>query len=719
MALSYAARGWRVFPCRPSGKEPLTPHGCKDATADEATIRAWWARWRDANLGATTGAPSGVVVLDVDKKHGIDGEEALRVLEAQHGALPDTVEQITGSGGRQLLFRHPGGIVSNSASKLGLGFDVRGDGGYVIVPPSIHPNGHPYEWELSHHPDDTALADLPPEWAALLQAQNSTGTRAHADTDSEPIPEGKRNDALFRLASGMRAHGMSHAAIESALLVENAERCQPPLPEEEIKRIAGSGSRYEPRRDGEAHSGSEQPPWALAKSAPDFLAEEEKEFTGIARDLVAPGVVTLIASPKGIGKTQVVHALAVALGSTSGVFRGERVTPCRVLLLDRENARAIVKQRLRKWGAVGAKNLHILTRQDAPDLKDRAAWKAFPVEQYDVVIVDSVGASTEGITEKEGRQTTEVLATLQDLATRGVAIVLLQNTEKTGTNVRGRGEWVDRADIFYEVRDATGFTPSGKRPWWLELPVDGAADWAERAARRKGRTDYRLAFIPAKFRLAAEPEPFCLEISLPENEPWTLRDVTDEILKAGEETVAKVEQEKSETLKQAAAALAEVVIERAATEDPILKKQAKEYLHEEGHLSRDAARAVVQDNTGKLWRIEKIEGKPGHPKALYPPFQTVRPPKYDPSGNPHETRAGEAGISAGIDSKARRNTPSQKDAPNGLSEDTLFRRADSNATAEIGSQKRPSNKGYSDTGISADEEFETGEPEPEDAEVIE
>lgn len=114
-------------------------------------------------------------------------------------------------------------------------------------------------------------------------------------------------------------------------------------------------------------------PWDFAKPAPDFLAEEEKEFTGLAKDLVAPGVMTLIASPKGVGKTQVVHALAVALGSESGVFRGEKVSPCRVLLLDRENARWIVKQRLRKWGAAGAKNLHILTRQDAPDLKDRAA----------------------------------------------------------------------------------------------------------------------------------------------------------------------------------------------------------------------------------------------------------------------------------------------------------------------------------------------------------
>lgn len=456
-------------------------------------------------------------------------------------------------------------------------------------------------------------------------------------------------------------------------------------------------------------------PWLLAKSAPEFLAEEEKEFTGLAKDLVAPGAITLIASPKGIGKTQVAHALAVALGSSSGVFRGEHVRAVRVLLLDRENPVSTLKKRLRAWGAAAAENLHVLTRQDAPDLKDRKAWEAFPAEQYDVLIVDSVGTSTEGITEKEGKQNSEVLATLLDLAHRDIAILLLQNTEKTGTNIRGRGEWADRADIQYEVRDATGFTPSGKRPWWQELPADGAANWAERAARHKGRTVFRLAFIPAKFRLAAEPEPFCLEILLPENEPWTLRDVTDEIVKAGEETVAKAEQAKSEKLEKAAVALAEVVKARAASGEPLLKTEAEEYLQQE-HLSRDAARSLIAEKEGMLWRIEQVKTAPGRPKALYPTsVQPDEPRKYNPLGKPHEMGARETPISAGTDSKPRENTPPQKDAKNGLSEDTLFSRPHSNTAAEIPSQKSPSIRALRDTDIFADEEVEKQDL---DAEVL-
>jgi hypothetical protein len=111
-----------------------------------------------------------------------------------------------------------------------------------------------------------------------------------------------------------------------------------------------------------------------------------------------------------------------------------------------------------------------MKRERVPEPKDRDAWARFPIEYFDVILIDSVGSSTEGITEKEGRDTTKILATLLDLAARGVAAVLLNNTTKDGASVRGRGEGMDRVDIIYEVRDATGFTPSGTKPWWQELP---------------------------------------------------------------------------------------------------------------------------------------------------------------------------------------------------------------------------------------------------------
>jgi hypothetical protein len=106
--------------------------------------------WPDTGIAVRTGAESGLVVLDVDPQHG--GDDTLAELLAAHGVLPITVECFTGGGGRHIYFRHPGGEVRNSAGKVGPGLDIRGDGGYVVAPPSPHPSGRRYEWSVDGHP---------------------------------------------------------------------------------------------------------------------------------------------------------------------------------------------------------------------------------------------------------------------------------------------------------------------------------------------------------------------------------------------------------------------------------------------------------------------------------------------------------------------------------------------------------------------------------------
>jgi hypothetical protein len=124
-------------------------HGYKDATRDETQIREWWTRWPEANIGIPTGAVSGCDVLDIDPRHG--GEISLEELESQYGKLPETAEQLTGGGGRHLLFRHQEGV----GCKVGIlpGIDVRGDGGYILVAPSNHISGRRYAWEESSRPE--------------------------------------------------------------------------------------------------------------------------------------------------------------------------------------------------------------------------------------------------------------------------------------------------------------------------------------------------------------------------------------------------------------------------------------------------------------------------------------------------------------------------------------------------------------------------------------
>lgn len=189
-ALDYAARGWRVVPIIPGRKHPGLDAWQEAATTDPDIIRQWWQRWPTHGVGIATGAGSGIFVLDVDNGPGKDGDESLADLQATYGPLPETVEVITGSGGRHLYYRVPEGvdIRNDQAARLGVGLDIRGDGGQVVAPPTIHPSGRRYEWEASN-PDDVADA---PGWLIDLLTRTPEGgarrERAPRRDDHDDLP---------------------------------------------------------------------------------------------------------------------------------------------------------------------------------------------------------------------------------------------------------------------------------------------------------------------------------------------------------------------------------------------------------------------------------------------------------------------------------------------------------------------------------------------------
>src|SRR3954453_12325857 len=145
-ALHCAERGWHVFPCSPKDKKPLTDHGLNDATCDRAIIEQWWRQWPRAMIGVRTGPESGFFAIDLD----INPEKKLNRIAAfdalkNGGELPETIITQTPRGGQHLWFRYVTGI-RNSAGKIALGVDVRGDGGYIIAPPSRRVDGAEYQF---------------------------------------------------------------------------------------------------------------------------------------------------------------------------------------------------------------------------------------------------------------------------------------------------------------------------------------------------------------------------------------------------------------------------------------------------------------------------------------------------------------------------------------------------------------------------------------------
>ncbi len=211
-ALAYAERGFRVFPC--SGKVPITPHGCLDATTDPARIAAWWDDHPDANVAIATGPDSGVDVVDIDAnpakgKVGIVTFKA--ILQAQGLEDFDTVTASTPTGGFHLYVKHA--QLPNRTNTLGPDVDTRGAGGYVLAPPSIHPDtGTEYEWLAD--PFSNTPVEAPP-WMRVV-ARSATPPPvavawAEPETDSLTEPEvwtrlrgtsGERITVIDRMQAG-------------------------------------------------------------------------------------------------------------------------------------------------------------------------------------------------------------------------------------------------------------------------------------------------------------------------------------------------------------------------------------------------------------------------------------------------------------------------------------------------------------------------------------
>ncbi len=237
----YCSYGWLVLAL--NGKVPLaSSHGVRDASADPALV----ARWPGGcNAGVAGG--NGLVMLDVDYLHG--GDDTLHQLERAHGPLPRTVSATTGSGGAHYYFK-TGTSLGCSVGALGPGLDTRGEGGYVVAPPSIHPDtGHPYCWDVP--PSESELAVLP-DWLAALLKENGNGN-AHPveewrELASKGVAEGARNDRTAQLVGHLLGRGVDPFVVLELVLAWDAQRNRPPLGGDVVARTVRSIARREARK---------------------------------------------------------------------------------------------------------------------------------------------------------------------------------------------------------------------------------------------------------------------------------------------------------------------------------------------------------------------------------------------------------------------------------------------------------------------------------------
>jgi len=257
-ALHYARDGWFVFPL--FGKAPLKgSNGHRDATKDVEQIQAWWKTYPRANIGLATGSLSGLIVLDVDPRHG--GHQSFQALEKRYGVVPETRMSRTAHGGLHRFYQHPrdGKRYPNAIELEGLpGIDVRGDGGYVVLPPSKLYGRLSYVWGNTNVPIVPA-----PQW--FLEALTREKSRQERTLQEgglaqvaggkwlreavEKAREGNRNQIGFHLACQLRDDGLSQTEAENIMLsyVDQVGPGKTPYTAKEARASLRSAYRRPPR----------------------------------------------------------------------------------------------------------------------------------------------------------------------------------------------------------------------------------------------------------------------------------------------------------------------------------------------------------------------------------------------------------------------------------------------------------------------------------------
>jgi hypothetical protein len=478
-ALDYAGRGWPVFPLAPGTKKPPKGFtgGFHNATCDATTIRQWWDAIPRANVGIATGASSGLVILDVDGEH---GAESLTALEAEHGRLPDTVEAISGSGGRHLYFQYPGEHIPCSQSKLAPGLDIKADGGYVVSPPSRHPDGGEYVWEVSGHPDETTLAPLP-SW---LVERLRTTRRERVDvaaTLAEPR-KGQRDADLFRLACLLRGWGVPYDLAQSVVRFSHAN-CEQPAgdrftEEAALAKLDRAYATYQPEarlietlnqlevdefgvefsaHRGEefglneyetedihsnqtTHTGSGQNETSLFRTPATCSASEQPVIEWIAEPYFAAGALIEFDAKIKVGKTTFLLHLCGAVLDGNG-FVGFPTKPTKVVYLTEQSDQTFRTQ-VEQAGMAERDDFYWLPWYVAaglswPKVVDLAVEQCQRVGAR-LLIVDTL-SKWAGLKKDEENQTgpaQEALAPLQIAAAKhNLAVVVVRHERKSGGDV--------------------------------------------------------------------------------------------------------------------------------------------------------------------------------------------------------------------------------------------------------------------------------------------
>ena len=427
-ALRYAADGFAVFPCRPSGKEPmgsLVPNGCLDATTNADTIKGWWMKCPSANIGLATGVKSGLAVVDLDGAEGVKSGYQLR--------LQSPVTALTGNG-RQLFYADIEGKLRNSVKKVAAGVDTRGAGGYVVVSPSIHPNGKRYSWLGS--PLSRKLLPPLPAMFVVGNAAVVTTVSTVRKSDSwmvaalEEMRKGHVHNTLISVLGKFRSHNFTE---EDTFKLLQPHALRDGKPYEELRdKISEIWKRYQPGAALQGPSRSE---------TIDAFLEDIKEVDWICKPFIAKKSIGFVVGLPATLKTWLCADLAVECAREKGLWLGLfPVTACKVLFIDQERWKGETQRRFSS--ILAAKGLQRQQLRDQLYLKSGttirlnidSSYQAFRTEllemRPELIIVDSF-ATFHTLPENDRTEIQKVLERIKELRNEiGCTFVFINHENK-------------------------------------------------------------------------------------------------------------------------------------------------------------------------------------------------------------------------------------------------------------------------------------------------
>jgi hypothetical protein len=559
IALSYAQKGIRVIPIKPGHKYPGIEAWQTKATTDVDTIKAWWGgEYATYGIGIATGRTQHgqVFVVDVDDREQYRGSDTLHDLEERYGKLPDTVEAITGTGGRHLYFYAPVEIRNDAGSRLGVGLDIRGEGGQVLAHPTLHPNGKRYEWEDGHSPADRKPADAPQWLLTLLTSQPAMVTpKDQPDTflNDPTTPSARYNaqttweDLLTRdgwtLAKTDR-HGEQHwvrpgkdprdgtsATIghngNDALIVFTSSI--PWLPEGGYNRFGYMAARDHNGNWKQAATAYLATPNGQAEPLPpiptgdemlgmlvnwkDFWTQEHTTEDWICKPLIARGRQTAIFAGAKTGKSWLTLNAVAALATGKPIFGQAAQPPVNCLYLDYEMIESDLYERLEQFGYTEDDDLshfHYAIIPSLPPLNTpegaSALMHLIRLVKAEVVVIDTTGRAIDG--EENSADSYREFARTTGLALKreGVACV---RTDHAGKNAklgqRGSSAKNDDVDIVFQLSktdDGLRLKRTHTRIGWVPDTIDLIVEDFDDTINIRLKTKERTGFTTQEIALA-------------------------------------------------------------------------------------------------------------------------------------------------------------------------------------------------------------------------